>query len=437
MAGREALMIINGVLSSLIFLASLGLIFAEKVNRTIVAIIGAVLMVGIGKVFGFYSESQAVAAVDFNTLGLLLGMMVLVALLEPTGFFQFLAVWAGRLSKGKPVRLLVLLCGVTTIVSMFLPNVTTVVLIAPVTILICEVLGTNPMPFLLAEALLSDTGGVATLVGDPPNVLISSAANLSFVDFLVYSLPIVLVAWLTALFLLRYLFRHELAVKPRNVRAMLKLDPAEAFNDRMTTRRVLIVLGAAILLFFFSRPLQISPAFIALGAAGVALVWVQPDMNKTLARIDWNVLLFFAGLFVMVGGVDAAGVFNSLVRLLEEGGSVPSVIFGVVIIWVVACLSAFVDNVPITIAMIPVIQGLGATGMSVEPLWWALVFGAGFGGNGTIIGSTANIVVATLSERTHTPITSKLWNKRGLPVMLATCAVATVLYVLVFPLFPG
>lgn len=428
-------MIVAAVLTSLIFLASLWLIFSEKLNRTITGIAGAAMIVGLGKLLGFYSESQAVAAVDFNTLGLLLGMMILVALLEPTGFFQFLAVWTGRISKGKPVRLLVLLGTVTTLLSMFLDNVTTVVLIAPVTILICEILGINPTPYLMAEALLSDTGGVATLVGDPPNVLIGSAAGLSFTDFLVYSLPIVLVVWLTALFLLRFLFRRELAVRPRNAKAVMRLNPAEALDDRKTAKRVLIVLSVAVLFFFIHHYLHISPSFVALSAAAVALVWVKPDMKEMLQQIEWSVLIFFASLFIMVGGLEAAGVLDSLVRIMQGASNMPPVLFGILTIWLVAGLSAIVDNVPITIALIPVIQGLGAAGMEIGPLWWALAFGAGFGGNGTIIGSTANIVVATLSEKTRMPITARLWNKRGLPVMLATCAVASILYAIVYPLF--
>lgn len=426
-------MYIAAILSSLIFILSLGLIFTEKIHRTIVGIAGAALMVGAGKLLNFYSESQAIEAVDFNTLGLLLGMMILVSLLEPTGFFQFLAVWAGRLSKGKPVRLLVLLGTVTTLISMFLDNVTTVVLIAPVTILICEVLGTIPTPYLIAEALLSNTGGVATLVGDPPNILIGSAAGFSFTDFLLYSFPIVIAAWLAALFLLRYLFRRELGVRPRNMRAVLRLSPAEALDDRKTAWKVLIILGMAIFFFFLARFLGVSPAFVALSAAGVALAWVRPELKKTFERIEWSVLFFFAGLFVMVGGLDAAGVFALVVHLLEGVNHMPPVFFGVILIWVVAGLSAIVDNIPITIAMIPVIQGLGMNGVDIKPLWWALAFGAGFGGNGTIIGSTANIIVTTLSEKTHIPITTKLWNKRGLPVMLATCAIASLLFALAYP----
>ena len=281
--------------------------------------------------------------------------------------------------------------------------------------------------------MLSNTGGTATLVGDPPNVLIGSAAGLSFNDFLTNSLPIVVVAWLVALLLLRYIFRHKLAVQPPNVEAVLQLNPAESLDDWKTARQVLIVLGGAIVLFFLHGVLEISPVFVALGAAAVALVWVRPDMHETLQRIEWSVLLFFAALFVMVGGLEASGVLDGVVSALEKLDNIPPILFGVALIWLTAGLSAVVDNVPITIALIPIIQGLGAAGMNIEPLWWALVFGAGFGGNGTIIGSTANIVVVSLSERTHTPITSAMWNKSGLPVMLATCAVASLLYVIAYP----
>ncbi len=216
---------------------------------------------------------------------------------------------------------------------------------------------------------------------------------------------------------------------------VLKLNPGESLEDPRTARKVLIVLAGAILLFFLEEPLGLSPAFVALSAAAAALVWVRPDINDVLRRIEWSVLVFFAALFVMVGGLEASGVLGGIVDLLERLYMIPPVVFGLVLLWFSAGLSAFVDNVPITIAMIPVLQGLEAQGVNVLPLWWALAFGAGFGGNGTIIGSTANIVVASISERTRTPITSKLWNKRGLPVMLATCTVASVLYLMLYPIF--
>lgn len=420
------------ILSIIIFFGCLVIIFTEKLHRSITAIAGAALMVVIGRILGFYTEQAALEAIDFNTLGLLLGMMILVAMLEPTGFFQYLAVLAARASKGKPARLFILLGSITTILSMFLDNVTTVVLIAPVTILICEIMGISPLPFLVSEALLSNTGGVATLVGDPPNVLIGSAAGLSFIDFLVYSMPVVLVAWAGALFLLKYLFRKELSKRPRSVNAIMRLNPAESLDQPGVARRILIILGVAILFFFLHNTLHVSPSMVALSAAALALVWIQPDIQEVFKRIEWSVLIFFGALFIMVGGLEHAGVLQSVVNVLENASDINPVLFGVGLIWVVAAISAVVDNVPITIALIPVVKGLGASGMDITPLWWALVFGAGFGGNGTIIGTTANIIVTTLSEKTRAPITSKIWNKRGLPVMLLTCTIASILYALIF-----
>ena len=423
------------VLSVVIFFGSLILIFWEKVNRSIVAITGAVLMIGAGKLLGFFDEELAVQAIDFNTLGLLLGMMILVAMLEPTGFFEYLAVLAARASKGKPNRLFILLGIITTVLSIFLDNVTTVVLIAPVTILISEILGVSPLPYLMTEALLSNVGGVATLVGDPPNVLIGSAAGLSFNDFLVYSLPIVLVSWAGALFLLRHLFKKDLAKRPRRTKAVMKLNPAETLNQPETARRILIVLGAAVLFFFVHHALHIEPSLVALGAAAASLLWVQPDVQEVLKKVEWSILLFFGSLFVMVGGLEHSGALEMTVRLFDGAAGMNPILLGVVVIWIVAALSAVVDNVPITIALIPVIKGIGETGVDIAPLWWALAFGAGFGGSGTIIGSSANIIVATLSEKTRTPITSAIWIKRGLPVMLVTCAIASILYALAYPLF--
>lgn len=428
-------MILPAVLSSILFFGSLILIFSEKLHRSIIAIAGGVTMVILGRILHFYSEEAALAAIDFNTLGLLLGMMILVAMLEPTGFFQYLAVLAARASKGKPERLFILLGGITTVLSMFLDNVTTVVLIAPVTVLISEILGVSALPYLVAEALLSNTGGVATLVGDPPNVLIGSAAGFSFNDFLIYSMPIVLVSWLGAIFLLRYLFKKELSKRPRNVKAVMRLNPAETLNEPLVARRILIVLAGAILFFFVHHALHISPSLVALSAAAVGLVWVRPNLDDVFKHIEWSVLIFFGALFVMVGGLEAAGVLEAVVGLLERVSHIPPLLFGVGLIWVVATLSAVVDNVPITIALIPVVRGLGEAGMDITPLWWALAFGAGFGGSGTIIGSTANIIVVTLSEKTRTPITAKIWNKRGLPVMIATCTIASILYALFYSLF--
>lgn len=420
------------IISTAIFVISLILIFSEKLNRTITAMAGAVLVVIFGMIMHFYTEEQAVASIDFNTLGLLLGMMIMVGILEPTGFFQFLAVKMGRFSGGNPIKLLLFLGTITTLISMFLDNVTTVVLIAPVTILLCEILGLNAQPYLLAEALLSDTGGVATLVGDPPNILIGSAAGFTFIDFLTHSLPVVFIVWLVALGILFFLYRNDFSEKPTNLEALMELNPQDAFKDRKTAWKALIVIFVMIIVFLLEESLHIRPALVALGGAATALVLIRPPIQETLKKVQWDVLIFFAALFIIIGGMQSAGVFSVFTNFADQIKEISPLWLGLIILWVVAILSAFVDNVPITIALISVIQGLGAAGISTTPLWWALVFGAGFGGNGTIIGSTANIVVASLSEKTRNPITPKVWNKRGLPVMIGTTLIASILYILLF-----
>jgi Na+/H+ antiporter NhaD/arsenite permease-like protein len=425
---------IAAILSITIFIVTLVLVFTERLNRVIASFIGAVSMIIAGLLLGFYDETRAINSIDFNTVGLLLGMMIIVAILEPTGFFQYLAILVSKKSKGKPLLLIFLLGTITTVISMFLDNVTTVVLIAPVTILICEILGLSPLPYLMAEAILSDTGGVATLIGDPPNILIGSAAGFSFLDFITHSFPIVLVVWFVALLILRILFKKELALKPSNIDALEDLNPKSALVDSRSAWKIVAIIGVAVVLFLLEDLLHIKPSFIALAAASVALVMIRPPIKETLKRVQWDVLVFFSALFILIGGLEATGVMASLADLVARAGNLPPLVFGLIILWGVAILSALVDNVPITMALIPVIHGLGTAGISTEPLWWALVFGAGLGGNGTIIGSTANIVVASISEKTDTPITPKIWNKRGLPVMLGTCIVASLLYV-VFYLF--
>lgn len=420
------------VLAGLTFAASIALILSGKVHRTIVGMIGAVVMVTIGLIVGFYTEDDAIRAIDFKTLGLLVGMMILMRLLEPTGIFEYLALRAGQLSRGNPWRLMVLLSVGTSIVSLFLSNVTTVILVAPITILLAELMGMSPVPFLMAEALLSDTAGVATSVGDPASVLIATGANLTFVDFLTHSLPIVAVASVAALLAMRFLFRHELSAQAVNPEAILKLKPNEALKDTLTARQVLIVLGLAIAFFFLQDPLGISPALIALAASAVALAWVQPDLHTVFEGLEWDVLLFLTGLFVMVGGLEKAGVLEIVADAVGLMGNTHPAVLGIVIIWSVAALSALIANIPVTVVLIPVIGGLSRAGVDAGPLWWALAFGAGFGGNATMIGSSANVVIVSLSERTRTPLTPLLWSRRGLPIMLVTCTVASILYALFY-----
>ena len=415
-----------------IFVTTFVVILSERLHRTIAALVGAVVMLIAGMALGFYSQEQALAAIDFNTLILLLGMMILVRMLQHTGFFQYMAIKVAQRTRGNSLALFVALGSLTTLLSMFLDNVTTVVLIVPVTILIAEILGISPVPMLMAEALLSNTGGVATLVGDPPNVVIGSAAGFSFISFLTHLAPLVLVAWLVALFVLRFVFRRELGARSANVEALAQLDANAGLTDRTAMRKILIVLGAVIVLFFLQGALLVTPGFIALAGATAALLWVRPNVDETLRRIEWGVLLFFAALFVAAGGLEASGVLRTIADGMAELAGASLLGASLVMLWVAALLSAIVDNIPFTIAMIPVIEQLGFLGINSTPLWWALALGAGFGGNGTPIGSTANVVTVALSEKTRTPITIRVWVRSGLPVMLVTCTVASLLFILFF-----
>ncbi len=425
-------MTLDQVVATLVFVVTFAVILSERVHRTTAAMIGAVVMVIAGLAMGFYSQQQAAAAIDLTTLGLLLGMMIMVQLLEQTGFFQYVAIWAGKRTRGSPLLLFIVLGTLTTVLSMVLDNVTTIVLVAPVTILIAELLGISPVPMLMAEALLSDTGGVATLVGDPPNVLIGTAAGFSFTSFLTHLAPIVFMAWLVALLVLGVIFRRELMQRPHHVSVLQRLDEKEGLHNPVALRRILVVLGVVILLFFVEGRLQLSPATIALGGAGVALLWVRPDVEETLHRVDWSVLLFFAALFVVTGGLETSGVLQQIAGRIAGAADTNLLLASLVLLWVAALVSAVVDNIPFTIAMIPIIQGVGGLGVEVIPLWWALALGAGFGGNGTPIGSTANVVTVSLSEKTRFPITTRIWMRSGLPVMLATCTVASIMFILFF-----
>jgi len=425
-------MIVNQVVAGLIFAATFGLILSERIHRTIVAMIGAAVMLLAGMLLGFFTQEQALLAVDFNTLGLLLGMMILVRLLQQTGFFRYVAILTGKRSRGSPWRLLIILGVATTVLSMFLDNVTTVVLIVPITILIAEILGIAPTPLLMAEALLSNVGGVATLVGDPPNVAIGSAAGFTFAAFLTHLAPIVLVAWPAALLVLWVAFRRELAIKPKNIEAFLHLNEREALEDPAGMRKTLIVLAGVILLFFLQGALGLRPSTIALVGAAAALLWVRPDIEEALKQIEWSVLLFFAGLFIITGGLEATGLLRLLADIVAESAQTNLLGASLLLLWLAAIVSAVVDNIPFTIALIPVIQELGGLGIGVAPLWWALALGAGLGGNGTPIGATANVITVALSAKTRTPITTRIWVRSGLPVMLVTCIIASLLFALFF-----
>jgi Na+/H+ antiporter NhaD/arsenite permease-like protein len=420
------------IVSTVIFVVTFALIMSEKVHRTTAAMLGSVAMVMAGTWMGFYGIDEAFKAIDLNTIGLLLGMMILLSMLERTGFFEYVAIIAARKSRGNPIVLLIALGTTTTLLSMFLDNVTTVVLIGPVTILICRMIGINPVPYLLAEALLSDTGGVATLVGDPPNIMIGSAAKLSFMDFIIHLAPQVFMAWIIALVVLIVIFRRTLRKKPRGLDALMNMDLTSVLKERENARKLIIVLASIIVLFFLHSLVHLKPSLIALMGAGAGLLWVRPNVEEVFSKIELAVLVFFASLFVTVGGLEHSGVLNLLACNIVGLAKENLLLCSIIVIWASAIASALVDNIPFTMAMIPVIQYLETQGIAVIPLWWALALGVGFGGNGTPIGSTANVVIVSLSEKTKTPITTAIWMRSGLIVMLATCITATLTFLLFF-----
>jgi Na+/H+ antiporter NhaD/arsenite permease-like protein len=423
------------IVATCIFIVTLGLIFTEKWHRMVVSGVGAAAMVAAGLLLDFYDEEHAVEAVEFETLALLLGMMILVSLLRTTGFFESVAILVTQRSSGNIARLLLMLGMTTAFLSMVLDNVTTVVLMAPMTVLIAELLSISPVPLLISQAIFSNTGGMATLVGDPPNILLGAAAGLSFNDFLIHLGPIVLVLLGLTYIVLRYLFRNQIRARdPETQRqhAIHSLNAGEALTDASGARRVLLVLGGVVVLFMLERPLHITPAFAALAGAGVALGWTQMDVHETLREVEWDVLLFFTGLFVMVGGLEAAGVLEQVAESLLTLQDISPVLLGLIVMWAMVVLSALIDNVPVTIAVIPVVLNLGMQGVDIRPLWWAIALGAGLGGNATPIGSTANVVVISVSERTERPITDREWLSTGIPVALVSSLVASILYVILF-----
>ncbi len=412
-----------------VFTVVLVVIAAELANRTVAALLGAAVVVS----FGVVDQHEAATEfVDWNTIGLLLGMMVIVAVLNKTGLFEYLAIKSAQWGRARPGRIMILLSVVTAVLSAFLDNVTTVILMVPVTFLIANTLRVSPVPFLLTQVMASNVGGAATLIGDPPNILIGSAADLSFVDFVYNLTPVVLLALPLVLGYLYLAFRRELRFNKGAEEDVRALDAEGALRDKVLLRKSLVVLGAVILAFFLHGLLHLEVATIALLGAAALVLYAKSDVGRVLRDVEWPTLLFFVGLFVLVGGLRATGVVGRVAELLTAfDGS--SAIMAVAIIWGSAISSGVIDNIPFTATMIPVIQELAqAQGLSetqVRPLWWALALGADFGGNATLIGASANVVVAGMSERAGKKITFLQFMAYGIPVTVLSLAVAT-LYVL-------
>jgi len=421
--------ITSGMLTAalLIFLGSYGAIISEKIHRTIVAIFGGALMIIAGELMGFYGQHAAVGSIDFNTVGLLVGMMVIVGITKDTGIFQYVAVRAAKIAKGDPWKILLMFAIITAVFSALLDNVTTVLLMVPMTFVICDNLKINPMPFLLVEIFMSNVGGTATLIGDPPNILIGSAAGLTFMDFIQNLAPVIIIMVVVLVFLFKFLYSKKIQATEESKARIMKLDERESIKNLSLLKKSLFVLAVVILGFFFHGALGMEAATIALFGAGLLLLLDGKNPERVLEEVEWVTIFFFIGLFVLVGGLESVGAINWAAQKMLELTHGDFQITSILILWGAAFFSAFVDNIPFVATMIPLVDQMnGVFVEGINPIWWSLALGACLGGNGTLVGASANLVVAGMSEKAGYKIKFMDFMKIGLIIMVITVAIAQI-----------
>jgi len=409
-------------LSIAIFIVSYIFIIWEKVHRSVIVFVAGALVIALGVI----TQEKAIEAVDFNTLWLLIGMMIIVGITRKSGVFEYVAIRSAKLAKGNPLLILVIFSIITALASALLDNVTTVLLMVPVTYAITDRLGVNPIPFLLAEILASNIGGTATLIGDPPNIMIGSATGLGFMDFVSnLALPVIVILIVTIMVLV-VIYRKSLHADADKVKDLLLLDERDTIKEWAILKKSLLVLSLTILGFMLHQSLHLESATIALLGAGILLLITGENPEEALLTVEWPTIIFFAGLFIIVGGLEANGVIEYVAQqtLNLTGGNEFKT--GLLVLWLSAIASAFVDNIPYTATMIPLLQSVGQMSqMPMESIWWALSLGACLGGNGTLIGASANVIVAGIAERNGNPISFVDYLKIGFPLMILSIIMAT------------
>ncbi|KRE75380.1 SLC13 family permease [Paenibacillus sp. Soil750] len=415
----------QAILAIGIFSLTYGMIITEKIHRTIVAMIGGVLMV----VLGVVDQGSALHHIDFNTLGLLIGMMIIVSITAETGLFTYIALLAAKKAKGDPVRILVSLVLITAIGSAFLDNVTTVLLMVPVTLSITRQLRVNPVPYLITQILASNIGGTATLIGDPPNIMIGSAVKeLTFMAFITNLAPVVVIIMAVTIPIFVIIFRKHIQTTPELKMSMMQIDEKKVITDRKLLTKSLSILGLTIIGFFLHQLLHLESATVALAGAFLLLLLTgEHSMEKAFNKVEWSTIFFFVGLFILVSGLVETGVISKLATgAVELTGGNP-IATSMLILWLSAIASAFLDNIPFVATMIPMIQEMGTMGVeNLEPLWWSLALGACLGGNGTLIGASANLIVAGLAAKEGHPIKFIAFMKYGFPLMLVSVGLANI-----------
>jgi Na+/H+ antiporter NhaD/arsenite permease-like protein len=419
--------------STCILLITYAVIMTEKVNRAIVALVGASIMV----IVGVLDQEEAIHGIDWNTIGLLTGMMILVSISRRSGMFEYLAVRSAQFAKANPAGILFLLQITTAVLSAFLDNVTTVLLIVPVTLAICQKLKVPAYPFLFAEIFASNIGGTATLIGDPPNILIGSQVGLSFNQFVINLTPVILVVMVVQAVIIHLVWGKDLKAAKANQAAVMRMHPGAAIKDWTLLSQSLVVLGVVMVAFVLARPLHLEPATIAMCGAAILMLLdnVKHDNEKaahnihsTFGDVEWITIFFFIGLFIVVHAVDYSGVLKLLADKLvaATGGSLPAT--GYAILWASAVLSAIVDNIPFVATMIPLIKNMAPSfnGADIQPLWWCLSLGACLGGNGTLVGASANLTVAGIGERNKVPFSFVTYTLYAFPMMVVSVAICNI-----------
>lgn len=420
-------------LSTGILIVSYSLLLSGKVNRTVVALLGGCVVI----VSGVISQSQAIAGIDFNTIALLTGMMIIVAVTRVSGVFEFVAIWSAKKVRANPLGILLVLSLVTAVFSAFLDNLTTVLLVVPVALLIVEKLEISPYPFLFSQILAANIGGMATLIGGPPNILIGSAAGLTFNQFLSQLGPVVALILAAVLPIFWLLWRKDLVATDERRKSVMRFREADCITDRRLLMKSLAVLGLVIVGFIVGEDFHVRPGTTAMFGAAVLLLVTfigrneqdqSEQLHEAFMEVEWGALFFFMGLFVIVKGVEHAGLLTMLGGMLIDFTGGDAARTALATLWLSAVVSAVVDNIPFVATMIPLIDsmktGIGG-GAALEPVWWSLALGACLGGNGSLIGAAANVMVSGLGERAGCPISFVAYLRVGLPLMVLTVAIAS------------
>ncbi len=420
-------MINSGLLAGIIFIIMYVFIASEKINRTVVAMLGSLLMV----LTGIITQEKAIHHIDFNTLGLLIGMMIIVAIIGQTGVFNYIAIYAAKVAKGEPKRILIILALITAVCSAFLDNVTTVLLIVPVTISITKKLKVDPIPFLITQIIASNIGGTATLIGDPPNIMIGSAVKeLTFLAFIQNLAPIAVINLIVVVGILSFLYRKKLMAQDSLKAEIMKLEPEAEIKDRRLLKKSLGILMLTLLGFFMHQSLNLESSTIALTGGFLLLATVGKKHNfieSVLEKIEWGTIFFFIGLFIAVGALIETGIIKQIALYCFEITKGEVLETSLLVLWLSAIISAFLDNIPFVATMIPLIFDMGNMGIvNLEPIWWSLALGACLGGNGTIIGASANLIVAAMAAEKGHNISFVKYLKVGFPVMLLTILISTI-----------